>query len=105
MASREFRCRGLRLTGCKEGRAMKSDQLTFRTGFRVSIGNGRSQAAVMVLASGGKEGGPDNGHQGADQWLLVVEGSGAAIVNGRKMTLTPGKILLIEAGDRHEISN
>src|SRR5438132_2042325 len=56
MASREFRCRGLRLTGCKEGRAMKSDQLTFRTGFRISIGNGRSQAAEMVLTAGGKEG-------------------------------------------------
>jgi mannose-6-phosphate isomerase-like protein (cupin superfamily) len=84
---------------------MKSEQLTFRPGFRVSIGNGRSQAAVMVLAAGGKEGGADNRHQGADQWLLVVEGSGAAIINGRKMTLKPGKILLIEAGDRHEIRN
>jgi mannose-6-phosphate isomerase-like protein (cupin superfamily) len=93
------------LTDCKEGRAMKSEQLTFRPGFRVSIGNGRSQAAVMVLAAGGKEGGADNRHQGADQWLLVVEGSGAAIINGRKMTLKPGKILLIEAGDRHEIRN
>ena len=84
---------------------MKSDQLTFRPGFRVSIGNTRSQAAVMVLAAGGKEGGPDNLHQGADQWLLVVEGSGVAIINGHKRPLKPGKILLIEAGDRHEIRN
>jgi mannose-6-phosphate isomerase-like protein (cupin superfamily) len=84
---------------------LKSDQLTFRPGFRVSIGNTRSQAAVMVLAAGGKEGGPDNLHQGADQWLLVVEGSGVAIVNGHKTPLKPGKILLIEAGDRHEIRN
>ena len=81
---------------------MKSDQLTFRPGFRASIGNARSQAAVMVLAAGGKEGGPDNLHQGADQWLLVVEGSGVAIINGHKTPLKPGKILLIEAGDRHE---
>jgi mannose-6-phosphate isomerase-like protein (cupin superfamily) len=84
---------------------LKSDQLTFRPGFRVSIGNTRSQAAVMVLAAGGKEGGPDNLHQGADQWLLVVEGSGVAIINGHKTLLKPGKILLIEAGDRHEIRN
>jgi hypothetical protein len=46
---------------------MKSDQLNFRPGFRLSIGNGRSQAAVMVLAAGGHEGGPDNNHQGTDQ--------------------------------------
>jgi mannose-6-phosphate isomerase-like protein (cupin superfamily) len=84
---------------------MKSDQLTFRPGFRVSIRNARSQAAVMVLAVGGKEGGPDNLHQGADQWLLVTEGTGTAIINGHKTTLKPGKILLIEAGDRHEIRN
>ena len=42
---------------------MKSDKLSFRPGFRLSVGNARSQAAVMVLPSGGKEGGPDNNHQ------------------------------------------
>jgi mannose-6-phosphate isomerase-like protein (cupin superfamily) len=59
----------------------------------------------MVLAVGGKEGGPDNLHQGADQWLLVIEGSRAAIVNGHKTALKSGKILLIEPGDRREIRN
>jgi hypothetical protein len=28
----------------------------------------------MVLAVGGKEGGSENRHQGADQWLYVIEG-------------------------------
>lgn len=84
---------------------MKSDQLSFRTGFRLSIGNARSQAAVMVLPVGGTEGGTDNHHRGADQWLLVLEGKGAAIINGHKTMLKPGKIVLIEAGDRHEIRN
>jgi hypothetical protein len=51
---------------------MKSDQLSFRPGFRLSVGNSRSQAAVMVLPAGGKEGGSDNHHRGADQWLFVV---------------------------------
>ena len=55
---------------------MKSDQLSFRPGFRLSVANAKSQAAVMVLAVGGKEGGSDNFHKGADQWLYVVEGSG-----------------------------
>jgi mannose-6-phosphate isomerase-like protein (cupin superfamily) len=85
--------------------SMKRDQLTFRPGFRLSIANARSQAAVMVLAEGGKEGGPDNKHQGADQWLYVVEGTGSATVNGHKTKLKPGTMLLIEAGDRHEIRN
>jgi mannose-6-phosphate isomerase-like protein (cupin superfamily) len=84
---------------------MKSDQLSFRPGFRLSVGNGRSQAAVMVLAKGAKEGGPGNRHQGADQWLIVTEGTGVAVVNGRKTRLKPGKVVLIEAGDRHEIRN
>jgi mannose-6-phosphate isomerase-like protein (cupin superfamily) len=59
----------------------------------------------MVLAVGGKEGGPDNFHRGADQWLYVVEGSGIAIINGHKTALKAGTIVLIEAGDRHEIRN
>ena len=39
---------------------MKSAQLSFRPGFRLSLVNARSQGAVMVLPVGGKEGGPDN---------------------------------------------
>jgi hypothetical protein len=55
---------------------MKHEQLSFRTGFRVSVGNKQSQGAVMVLAPGGSEGGPDNKHKGANQWLVVTEGTG-----------------------------
>ena len=84
---------------------MKSEQLSFRPGFRLSVGNARSQAAVMVLPAGGKEGGPDNNHRGADQWLFVVGGTGAAIINGHKTILKTGMMVLIEAGDRHEIRN
>src|SRR4029077_17194360 len=61
---------------------LANPQLNFRPGFRVSVGNAGSQAAVMVLPAGAKEGGPDNRHQGADQWLFVVEGMGVAIING-----------------------
>jgi mannose-6-phosphate isomerase-like protein (cupin superfamily) len=84
---------------------MKSDHLSFRPGFRLSVSNAKSQGAVMVLAIGGKEGGPDNFHRGADQWLYVVEGSGIAIINGHKTSLKTGTMILIEAGDRHEIRN
>ena len=84
---------------------MKRDDLTFQTGFRVSIGNDRSQGAVMVLARGGCEGGPDNRHRGADQWLVVISGTGAAVINGHKVTLRAGSMVLIERGDMHEIRN
>jgi mannose-6-phosphate isomerase-like protein (cupin superfamily) len=84
---------------------MKHKTLRFGKGFRVSIGNARSQAAKMVLPPGDCEGGPDNRHKGADQWLFVVKGSGRAIVNGRTVPLRAGSLVLIERGDRHEIRN
>jgi mannose-6-phosphate isomerase-like protein (cupin superfamily) len=59
---------------------MKREDLTFQTGFRVSVDNDRSQGAVMALSKGGCEGGPHNRHRGADQWLVVLSGTGAAII-------------------------
>ena len=85
--------------------AMKRAWLRFGSGFRVAVGNRRSQAATMTLDPGDCEGGPDNRHRGADQWLFVKSGSGVAIVNNRRVRLKPGSLLLIERGDRHEIRN
>ena len=84
---------------------MKRKHLRFGKGFRVSIGNQRSQAAEMVLDPGDCEGGPDNRHRGADQWLFVVSGTGTATVNGRRYPLRAGSLVLIERGDTHEIRN
>jgi mannose-6-phosphate isomerase-like protein (cupin superfamily) len=84
---------------------MQRKHVKFGKGFKVAIGNARSQAAQMVLPSGATEGGPDNRHGGADQWLYVVSGSGIAIVNGRRCPLKAGSLVLIEHGDRHEIRN
>jgi mannose-6-phosphate isomerase-like protein (cupin superfamily) len=82
---------------------MKRDHLEFGKGFRVSIGNERAQAAQMVIAPGGQEGGSSNRHRGADQWLFVVSGNGLAIVNGERYPLRSGSLVLIERGDTHEI--
>ena len=82
---------------------MQRDTLRFGRGFRVSIGNARAQAAQMVLPPGQHEGGADNRHRGADQWLFVVAGTGEAIVNGKRYRLRTGSLILIERGDRHEI--
>ena len=80
-------------------------QLSFRTGFHVAVTHGKFQAATMNLVPGGKEGGPRNKHKGADQWLLVIEGTGRAIVAGRSQVLKPGTLLLIEKNVTHEIRN
>ena len=84
---------------------MKRRRLRFGEGFRVAFANGRAQAAEMVIPPGGAEGGPRNRHRGADQWLFVVSGSGTARVNGKRLALRPGSLVLIEHRDRHEIRN
>jgi mannose-6-phosphate isomerase-like protein (cupin superfamily) len=84
---------------------MKRTHLRFGEGFRVTIGNKRSQAAAMVLGPGDSEGGPDNRHRGADQWLYVVSGKGSATVSGKRLPLRAGSLVLIERGDTHEIRN
>ena len=82
---------------------MNRIQLRFPKGFKVVAGNARAQAATMVIAPGDREGGADNRHRGADQWLYVVEGTGGATVRGKRHALRPGTLLLIAAGDTHEI--
>ncbi len=84
---------------------MKHKNLRFGKGFRVAIGNSRSQAAEMVIGPGDREGGPENSHRGADQWLYVISGSGSAAINGRRYRIGPGTLMLIESKDRHEIKN
>ena len=79
--------------------------LRFGKGFSVALGNERGQAATMVIAPGDCEGGPDNRHRGADQWLFVLSGRGTAIVGRKKHALSANSLLLIEKGTTHEIRN
>ena len=84
---------------------MKQKHLQFKSGFKVVLGNARSQAAEMVLPSGKSEGSPSNKHRGSDQWLFILSGRGVAVVNGKSHRLGKSSLLLIEHGDRHEITN
>jgi mannose-6-phosphate isomerase-like protein (cupin superfamily) len=84
---------------------MKRKQLKLKSDFAVVLGNARAQAAETVLPPGESEGGKDNRHRGADQWLFVVSGTGRAIVNGRLNPLRANTLLLIERGETHEIKN
>lgn len=84
---------------------MERKHLRFGKGFRVAMSNARAQAAEMVIPPGEAEGDPENRHRGADQWLYVVSGTGSAVVNGKRYALSPGTLMLIEHGDKHEIKN
>lgn len=84
---------------------MRSKQLQFGTGFRVAFDVRLAQAAEMVIPPGGSEGGGDNRHRGADQWLYVVSGTGVAIVEGERVPLKAGRLLVIERGEHHEVRN
>lgn len=89
---------------------MRSETLKFETGFHVAFDVRQVQAAEMVIAPGDSEGGPDNRHRGADQWLFVVGGRGSAKVHDRQgiphdVPLSAGTLLVIEQGERHELRN
>jgi mannose-6-phosphate isomerase-like protein (cupin superfamily) len=71
----------------------------------VVLGDSHLRAAQMTLAPGEREGGPDNRHRGADQWLFVVSGSGHAMVEGKRVPLKEVSLLLIQRGEAHEILN
>jgi mannose-6-phosphate isomerase-like protein (cupin superfamily) len=84
---------------------MHHEELDFVEGWREIARTGHAAGATMVLAPGMSEGGPDNLHPANDQWLYVVAGEGAAIVQGEKHVLRPGVLLLVERGETHEIRN
>jgi mannose-6-phosphate isomerase-like protein (cupin superfamily) len=84
---------------------MKLTEVDMRGGFQLLSGTNRSQAATMVLSPGQSTGGPNNRHPQSDQWLFVASGQGRAVVEGEERELEEGSLLLIEAGEAHEISN
>ncbi|MCC4602398.1 cupin domain-containing protein [Xanthomonas campestris pv. badrii] len=84
---------------------MRTAQLTLTEAFKVLFSLHQVQAAEMVIAPGQSEGGPDNRHRAADQWVYVVDGDGMAIVDGQSHPLQGGSLLAIERGQTHEIRN
>ena len=74
---------------------MRRASVSYSPGFRVLIGDDHSQAASMVIAPGDTEGGPENRHRGADQWLYVESGSGEAVINGHSYPIEAGALILM----------
>ena len=65
----------------------------------------RSQVAEMTLDPGKSTGGPSNQHAKSDQWLYVISGKGKAIIEQDEVKFKKGDLLLIEAGENHEVIN
>lgn len=82
---------------------MEVVRLDSSSSFEVLAGTERSQAATMVLRPGTSTGGPGNRHPESDQWLYVISGEGSAVVEGEEHALDAGSLLLVEAGESHEI--
>ena len=81
----------------------QSVKVTGDSNFRVLAGSPRSQGAEMTLDPGESTGGPDHRHGDSDQWVFVVSGDGTAVVEGGEHELSQGTLLLIEAGEAHEL--
>jgi len=84
---------------------MKRDTLDFEGFFDVRLTTDDAQGAQMTLSPGQSTGGPDNLHADSDQWCYVVSGSGWATVDGEEVRLDGGDLVVIEAGETHEIGN
>ncbi len=84
---------------------MKQFTPNFDTDFSVLDSTAKSQSAVMVLKPGEKTGGANNKHENSDQWMYIVSGEGIAKINNEEIELISGMLILIEAGETHEIQN
>jgi mannose-6-phosphate isomerase-like protein (cupin superfamily) len=74
--------------------------------FQVLESTKRSQAALMVLAPGQRIGDRARSeHPQADQWLYVLSGQGEAFGEDERHVLRPGTLLVVPAGQGHEIRN
>jgi mannose-6-phosphate isomerase-like protein (cupin superfamily) len=71
-------------------------------GFDILGGTERSQAATLDLAPYTKT---ENRHEKSDRWIYVLTGAGKAVVSGIDAKLAVGTLLLIEAGEPHELDN
>ena len=82
---------------------MKRTQASSDRRFDIVLETDGAQAAVMKLPSGDATGGPNNRHANSDQWLYVVSGEGRVTVDEDTINLAVGDLIVIEAGETHEI--
>jgi mannose-6-phosphate isomerase-like protein (cupin superfamily) len=74
------------------------------TYFREVVSTGpHAQVVVMTLPPGGEIG--EEVHDDVDQVLVFIEGEGFADLGGQRSMTSPGRLVLVPAGTRHNIVN
>ena len=74
------------------------------TSFREVVSTGpHAQVVVMSIQPGGEIG--EEVHQDVDQVLVFVEGEGVAVLEGQRSSVTPGRLVHVPAGTRHNFVN
>ena len=72
--------------------------------FREVVSTGpHAQLVVMCIPPGGEIG--EEVHNDVDQVLVFVEGEGIAVLGGRRSPVSPGRLVLVPAGTRHNFVN
>lgn len=72
--------------------------------FREVVSTGpHAQIVVMCIPPGGEIG--EEVHEDVDQVLVFVEGQGVAILEGIRSPVSPGRLVHVEAGTRHNVVN
>jgi len=77
--------------------------VSHRAFFKVIANTAHTQVAVMNLKKGETSGEYGTDHPHADQTIVVMSGEGKAKVEGKARPLMPGDVLLIQAGEKHQI--
>jgi mannose-6-phosphate isomerase-like protein (cupin superfamily) len=63
----------------------------------------RSQLVVMTIPPGGEIG--EEVHEGIDQILTFVSGVGRAVIDGEQRDVSPGDLVAVPAGHKHNFVN
>ncbi|MBD3264064.1 MAG: cupin domain-containing protein [Candidatus Omnitrophica bacterium] len=84
---------------------MKSYTVKPKESWEVPEGTKFSHGKIMVVEPHQSIGGPENRHEDNNQWVFVLSGHGEAIVSNKVIALKHHKLLLVEAGENHEIRN
>lgn len=72
--------------------------------FREVVSTGpHAQVVVMSLPPAGEIG--EEVHTDVDQILVFVEGEGVAVLGGQRSPVSPGRLVHVEAGTRHNFVN
>jgi mannose-6-phosphate isomerase-like protein (cupin superfamily) len=70
---------------------------------RVLATTGHLQLVVMTIPPGGEIG--EEVHEGIDQILIAIEGTGTSILEGAKAPFTAGDVVVVPEGTRHNFVN